>query len=200
MTTTSSKLSIALAAAVLAAGLASCASTDPAGPPPSSTTTSTAAPAATSVFGDDRSDIGFRIHEQNARAIIETVEERGGTPEQAIAALLAAQAETGWRSGLPLPAPSTDIRDIYGWRFSYNIGADGVDAVRIATYRFMDSAAAVTVDPADPVAYALAVQRADTREYVEQEHFYKRGQTAASEYASARPLAEAAYAELRGTQ
>ncbi|WP_244867006.1 hypothetical protein [Rhodococcus sp. B50] len=150
-----------------------------------------------SVFGEDSTDILFKIHQRNAVAIIEAVEERGGTPEQAVAALLAAQAETSWRSGLSLPAPATAIADIYGWRFAYNIGADSTDAVRAATYTFMDNAADMDVDMGDPVAYALAVQRADTREYVEDKRFYTNGETAASEYAKAQPIAEAAYTELR---
>ncbi|UZF48246.1 hypothetical protein [Rhodococcus rhodochrous] len=50
------------------------------------------------------------------------------------------------------------------------------------------------------MAYALAVQQADTREYVEDKRFYKNGETAASEYAKAQPIAEAAYAELRNAQ
>ncbi len=193
-------LAVVLIAAACAAGLVSCGSDEPADPATAAAPSTTAEPATVSVFGEDSSDILFRIHEQNATAIIETVEERGGTPEQAVAALLAGQAETGWRSGLSLPAPAADISDIYGWRFAYNIGADSTDAVRAATYTFMDNAAAVNVDPVDPAAYALAVQHADEREYVEDERYYKNGETAASEYASAEPIAEAAYAELRDAQ
>ncbi len=96
--------------------------------------------------------------------------------------------------------PATAIADIYGWRFAYNIGADSADAVRAATDTFMDNTARVDVDPGNPVAYALAVQQADTREYVEDKRFYKNGETAASEYAKAQPIAEAAYAELRNAQ
>ncbi len=193
-------LAAALIIAACAAGLVSCGSDEPAGPATTAAPSTTAAPATSSVFGEDSSDIGFKIHERNATALVETVEERGGTPEQAIAALLSGQAETGWRSGLSLAAPATGIRDIYGWRFAYNIGADSTDAVRAATYTFMDNAAAVDIDPGDPVAYALAVQHADEREYVEDEHFHKNGETAASEYAKAQPIAEAAYAELRDAQ
>lgn len=194
-------LSVALITATLAVGLVSCGSDELSTPAAAAVTQSTtAAAAAVSVFGEDSSDILFQIHERNAVAIIEAVEERGGTPEQAVAALLAGRAETGWRSGLTLPQPATTIADIYGWRFSYNIGADSTDAVRAATYTFMDNAAAVDADPGDPVAYALAVQQADTREYVEDKRFYKNGEAAASEYAEARPLAEAAYAELRSEQ
>lgn len=193
-------LTVALITAACAAGLVSCSSDEPADPATNAAPSTTTAPATVSVFGEDSSDIGFKIHERNATAIVEAVEERGGTPEQAVAALLAGQAETGWRSGLSLPAPAKDISDIYGWRFAYNIGADSTDAVRAATYTFMDNAAAVNVDPGDPVAYALAVQHADEREYVEDERYYKNGETPASEYASAEPIAEAAYAELRDAQ
>ncbi len=96
------------------------------------------------------------------------------------------------------PPPASDIRDIYGWRFAYNIGAESTDAVRAATETFMDNATKVAVAAADPVAYALAVQQADSRGYVESEHFYKKSETAASEYAAALPAARAAYVELRG--
>ncbi|TWH44376.1 hypothetical protein L612_003400000270 [Rhodococcus rhodochrous J38] len=191
-------LVVALITAALAVGVVSCGSDEPTTPAPTVAPSTTAAPAIVSVFGEDNTDILFKLHQRNAVAIIETVEERGGTPEQAVAALLAGQAETGWRSGLSLPAPATAIADIYGWRFAYNIGADSADAVRAATYKFMDNAAGVDVDPGNPVAYALAVQRADTREYVEGKRFYTNGETATSEYAKAQPIAEAAYTELRG--
>lgn len=187
-----------LITAALAVGVVSCGSDEPTTPAPTVAPSTTAAPAIVSVFGEDNTDILFKLHQRNAVAIIETVEERGGTPEQAVAALLAGQAETGWRSGLSLPAPATAIADIYGWRFAYNIGADSTDAVRVATDTFMDNAAGVDVDPGDPVAYALAVQQADTREYLEDKRFYKNGETATSEYAKAQPIAEAAYTELRG--
>ncbi|WP_072814940.1 hypothetical protein [Rhodococcus zopfii] len=187
----------ALITAALAVGLAACSSDDsPAAAPPSTQTTT----AAVSPFGDDSTDLLFEIHQNNAAAIIETVEQRGGTPDQAIAALLAGEAETGWRSGLPMAPPASDIRDIYGWRFAYNIGAESTDAVRAATETFMDNATKVAVAAADPVAYALAVQQADSRGYVESEHFYKKSETAASEYAAALPAARAAYVELRGAQ
>ncbi|MDV2477285.1 hypothetical protein F8M49_21485 [Rhodococcus zopfii] len=187
----------ALITATLAAGLTACSSTDTAtvAPPTAPITT-----VAVSPFGDDSSDLLFQIHRNNAAAIVETVEQRGGTPQQAIAALLAGEAETGWRSGLPMSPPATDIRDIYGWRFAYTVGAESTDGVRAATETFMANAATVTVDAADPVAYALAVQHADRREYDEPEHFFKKGQTAASEYAAALPAATAAYAELRPVQ
>ena len=190
-------LVVTLITAAFAVGVVSCGSDTSAAPAPTVAPSTTAAPATASVFGEDNTDILFKIHQRNAVAIIETVEERGGTPEQAVAALLAGQAETGWRSGLSLPAPAAAIADIYGWRFAYNIGADSTDAVRAATYTFMDNAADVDVDPGDPVAYALAVQRADTRQYVEDKRFYTNGETAASEYAKAQPTAEAAYTELR---
>jgi len=126
------------------------------------------------------------------------VEARHGKPDQALAALLAAEAETGWRSGLSMAPPETGIRDVYGWRFGYNIAADSTDAVKAATNTFMDNAITVSAD--DPAAYALAVQLADPRGYNEKEHFYKKGETAATEYAAALPKAQAAYAELRGSQ
>lgn len=192
-------LTIALiTAAALAVGLASCSSDEPSAP--ATEAPSTTAAEVTSAFGEDSSDLAFKINKQNAIAIVEAVEERGGLPEQAVAALLAGHAETGWTSGLSLPAPATGIADIYGWRFSYNIGADSTDAVRAATYTFMDNAAGVAVDPSDPVAYALAVQEADERGYVEDQRFYKNDETAASEYAAALPVAKAAYAELRTAQ
>ncbi|QHE73712.1 hypothetical protein GFS60_07376 (plasmid) [Rhodococcus sp. WAY2] len=64
----------------------------------------------------------------------------------------------------------------------------------------MDNAATITVSADDPAAYALAVQTADPRGYNEKEHFYKKGETAATEYAVALPKAQAAYAELRDSQ
>ncbi|NLE79402.1 MAG: hypothetical protein GX610_07410, partial [Rhodococcus sp.] len=139
-------LAAALITAALATALVSCGSDEPQAPAGAEVPSTTAAPAV-SVFGEDSTDILFKIHQRNAVAIIEAVEERGGTPEQAIAALLAGRAETGWRSGLSLPPPATAIADIYGWRFTYNIGADSTDAVRVATYTFMDNAAAVKADP-----------------------------------------------------
>jgi hypothetical protein len=96
--------------------------------------------------------------------------------------------------------PATDIRDIYGWRLKYNLPADSTDVVKAATNTFMDNAATVTISADDPVAYALAVQYADPRGYNEKEHFYKKGETAAGEYPIALPKAQAAYAELRGSQ
>ncbi|MCD2114311.1 MULTISPECIES: hypothetical protein [Rhodococcus] len=191
-------LVVTLITAALAVGVVSCGRDEPAAPTPTVSPSTSAAPTAVSVFGEDTTDLVYKINKQNATAIVEAVEERGGTPEQAVAALLAGQAETGWTSGLSLPAPATAIADIYGWRFAYNIGADSTDAVHVATDMFMDNAAGVDVDPGDPVAYALAVQRADTREYVEDERFYTNGETATSEYAKAQPIAEAAYTELRG--
>jgi hypothetical protein len=192
--------SLAVITAALVIGLASCSSDEPSTPTSTVAPSTTAAPAVVSAFGDNSSDMGFEIRKRNATAVVETVEERGGTPAQAIAALLASQAETDWRSGLSMASPATGIRDIYGWRFAYNIGAVSTDAVRAATYTFMKNTEAVDVDPNDPVAYALAVQQADARKYVEEEHFYKNGETAASEYAEALPIAEAAYSELRGTE
>lgn len=187
----------ALITAAFALGLAACSSDDsPTTAPPSTKPTT----AAVSPFGDDSSELVFTIHQDNATAIIETVEQRGGSPDQAIAALLAGEAETGWRSGLSMAPPASGIRDVYGWHFGYNVGAESTDAVRAATRTFMDNAAAVTADPADPVAYALAVQQADPRGYVESVHFYKKGETAASEYAAALLAAKAAYAELRSAQ
>lgn len=193
-------LSVALITAALATALVSCGSDEPSTPAAVEAPSTTAAPAAVSVFGEDRSDLAFKISKHNATAIVETVEERGGTPEQAVAALLAGQAETGWTSGLSLPAPATAIADIYGWRFAYNIAADSTDAVRAATYTFMDNAAAVNADPSDPAAYALAVQQSDERGYIEDKRFFVNDETATSEYAKARPIAEAAYGELRDAQ
>lgn len=190
----------ALITAGLAVGLTGCGSDE--SPPATRSVPSTSAPTTTvSPFGAEAiSDLGVKIERDNATTIAETVERRGGTPAQAIAALLAGAAETSWTSGLSMAAPATDIRDIFGWRFKYNIAADSADAVRAATDTFMNNAATITVDPGDPVAYALAVQHADPREYKEKEHFYKKGETSDSEYAAALPKAQAAYAELRESQ
>jgi hypothetical protein len=193
-------IAAALVTAALAVGLTAC-STDKTSTTTKSASTSTPAPSAVeSPFGEGAVDreLGTKIHRDNATTIVETVEQRGGTPGQALAALLAGEAETGWRSGLSMPAPTGGIRDIYGWYFGYNIAADSTDAVRAATHTFMDNTAAVTVDAGNPVAYALAVQQADPRGYDEEKHFHKSGETAAGEYATALSKAQAAYAELRG--
>ena len=185
----------ALITAVLAVGLTAC-SRDA-----STTAAPTSAPIATttvSVFGTDEF-IANRLL-SSSRAIVETVEERGDTREQAIAALVSSEAETGWQSGLRMSPPATDIRDIFGWRLAYNLPADSAEIVVAATNTFMDNAATVMVSTDDPAAYALAVQLADPRGYNEKEHFYKKGETAATEYAAALPKAQAAYAELRGSQ
>lgn len=193
---TRKNVAAALITAVLAVGLTACSNDE------STTATPTSVPTTTadaSPFGAEaNSDLIAKIHRDNATAIVETVEARRGNPAQALAALLAAEAETGWRSGLSMAPPATGIRDIYGWRFGYNIAADSTDAVKAATNTFMDNAVTVSVD--DPAAYALAVQHADPRGYNEREHFYKKGETAATEYAAALPKAQAAYAELRGSQ
>jgi hypothetical protein len=193
---TRKNVAAALITAVLAVGLTACSNDE------STTATPTSVPTTTadaSPFGAEaNSDLIAKIHRDNATAIVETVEARRGNPDQALAALLAAEAETGWRSGLSMAPPATGIRDIYGWRFGYNIAADSTDAVKAATNTFMDNAVTVSVD--DPAAYALAVQHADPRGYNEREHFYKKGETAATEYAAALPKAQAAYAELRGSQ
>ncbi|MCE4267207.1 hypothetical protein [Rhodococcus globerulus] len=190
----------ALITAGLAVGLSSCGSDDP--PPATRSPATTSAPTTTvSPFGAEAiSDLGVKIERDNAAAVVEVVELRGGTPEQALAALLASEAETGWTSGLSMAAPATDIRDVFGWRFRYNIAADSTDAVRAATDTFMDNASTISTNAADAVAYALAVQHADPRGYNEKEHFYKNGETSNSEYTAALPKAQAAYAELRGTQ
>ena len=185
----------ALISAVLAVGLTACSRDE------ATTTAPTSAPIATttvSVFGTD----GFIANRllNSSRAIVETVEERGGTREQAIAALVSSEAETGWQSGLRMSPPATDIRDIFGWRLAYNLPADSAEIVVAATNTFMDNAATVTVSADDPAAYALAVQLADPRGYNEKEHFYKKGETAGTEYGAALPKAQAAYAELRGSQ
>ncbi|MGW5148262.1 hypothetical protein [Rhodococcus koreensis] len=185
----------ALIPAVLAVGLTACSGDE------STTATPTNAPIATttaSAFGTDEF-IANRMR-NSSTTIIETVEERGGTPEQAIAALVSSEAETGWQSGLRMAPPATGIRDIYGWRLKYNLPADSAEVVVAATNTFMDNAATVTASADNPAAYALAVQQADPRGYNEKEHFYKKGETAAGEYAAAVPKAQAAYAELRGAQ
>ncbi|MFF1946581.1 hypothetical protein ACFVWF_31100 [Rhodococcus qingshengii] len=190
----------ALITAGLAVGLTACGSDE--SPTATTSTTSTSAPTTTvSPFGAEAiSDLGAKIERDNAEVIVATVEGRGGSPDQARAALLAGAAETGWTSGLSMAAPATDIRDIFGWRFRYNTGADSADAVRAATNTFMDNTAAISIPASDSVAYALAAQHADPRGYNEKEHFYKNGETSASEYAAALPKAQAAYAELRETQ
>ncbi|MFD9664355.1 hypothetical protein ACFWAY_22455 [Rhodococcus sp. NPDC059968] len=183
--------------AFLAVVLTACSSDE------STTTTPASAPIVSttvSVFGTDEF-IANRLR-RSSTTIVETVEERGGTPEQAIAALVSSEAETGWQSGLRMSPPATDIRDIYGWRLKYNLPADSAEVVVAATNTFMDNAATATVTASadDPAAYALAVQQADPRGYNEKEHFYKKGETAATEYGAALPKAQAAYAELRGAQ
>ncbi|MGV9862600.1 hypothetical protein [Rhodococcus koreensis] len=190
----------ALITAVLAVVLTACSGEDEATAPliPDTTTGPT---TTVSPFGvDSLSELGAKIHRDNATAIVETVEARRGTPGQALAAILAAEAETGWRSGLSMAPPATGIRDIYGWRLKYNLPADSAEVVVAATHTFMDNAATVTVSADDPAAYALAAQHADPRGYNEKEHFYKKGETPAGEYAAALPKAQAAYAELRGAQ
>ncbi|GEM_PF-4673914 len=193
-------IAAALTTAALAVGLTACGSDDE--PATAQIPETTSAPTATvSPFGTDSvSELGVKLERDNATTIVETVEQRGGTPQQARAALLATAAETSWRSGLRMSPPSTDIRDIFGWRLSYNLSADSAEVVRAATNTFMDNTATVTVSSDDPVAYALAVQHADPRGYNEKEHFYKKGETAPSEYPAALPRALAAYTELRGSQ
>ena len=96
---------------VLAVGLTACSSDE--------STTPTSAPIATmtaSAFGTDEF-IANRLR-SSSTTIVETVEERGGTPEQAIAALVSSEAETGWQSGRRMAPPATDIRDIFGWRLA----------------------------------------------------------------------------------
>lgn len=192
-------IAAALITAALAVGLTACGSDDE--PSAAMIPNTSSAPVTTaSPFGAGYdNELLTEIHRTNATAVVETVEQRGGTRQQAVAALLATEAETGWRSGLPMPSPATDIRDIFGWRLSYNLPADSAEVVRAATNTFMDNTAAVTVSADDPAAYALAVQHADSRGYNENEHFYKKGETAASEYPAALPRALAAYTELRGS-
>ena len=159
----------ALITAVLAVGLTACSRDE------STTATPTSAPIApttVSVFGTDEFIANRLLN--SSRAIVETVEERGGTREQAIAALVSSEAETGWQSGLRMSPPATDVRDIFGWRLAYNLPADSAEIVVAATNTFMDNAATVTVSADDPAAYALAVQLADPRGYNEKEHFYKK--------------------------
>ncbi|PQP21178.1 hypothetical protein C5613_26855 [Rhodococcus opacus] len=194
---TRKSITAALLTATLAVVLTACGRDESPTTAPSVPSTT----AAPSPFGAEaNSALITKIHRDNATAIVETVEARSGSPDQALAALLAAEAETGWRSGLSMAPPSVDIRDIYGWRFGYNIAADSTDAVKAATNTFMDNAATITVSADDPAVYALAVQTADPRGYNETEHFYKKGETAAAEYAVALPKAQAAYAELRESQ
>ncbi|NKT14096.1 hypothetical protein GS979_06455 [Rhodococcus hoagii] len=193
-------IAAALTTAALAVGLTACGSDDE--PTTALIPETTSAPTATvSPFGTDSvSELGVKLERDNATTIVETVEQRGGTPQQARAALLATAAETSWRSGLRMSPPSTDIRDIFGWRLSYNLSADSAEVVRAATNTFMDNTATVTVSSDDPVSYALAVQHADPRGYNEKEHFFKKGETAATEYPAALPKSLAAYTELRGSQ
>jgi hypothetical protein len=194
---TRKSITAALITATLAVVLTACSQDES----PSTTHSVPSTAAAASPFGSEASSaLIAKIHRDNATAIVETVEARSGSPDQALAALLAAEAETGWRSGLSMAPPSVDIRDIYGWRFGYNIAADSMDAVKAATNTFMDNAATITVSADDPAVYALAIQTADPRGYNEKEHFYKKGETAVTEYAVALPKAQSAYAELRDSQ
>lgn len=192
---TRKSIATAVVLAALAVGLTACSSDDQ--PTAALILDTTVEPTATvSPFGTDSvSELGVKLERDHATTVVETVEQRGGTPDQALAALLATAAETSWRSGLRMSPPATDIRDIFGWRLSYNLPADSAEAVRAATNTFMDNTATVTVS-----AYALAVQHADPRGYNEKEHFYKKGERVATEYPAALPKALAAYTELRGSQ
>ncbi|EME19374.1 hypothetical protein [Rhodococcus triatomae] len=196
---TRTSIAAALITAALAVGLTACSSDSEPTAEPTNPSTSTPTPSPTkSPFGADAiSDLGVKIERDNATTILETVEQRGGTPQQAIAALLAAKAETIWTSGLRMAPPATGIRDIFGWRLSYNLPADSAEVVQAATNTFMDNAATVTVNEDDSVAYALAVQYADPRGYNEKEHFSSKGETAAGKYSASLSEAQAAYAELR---
>lgn len=188
---TRKSIATAVAFAALAVGLTACGSaSEP--PTPSVSATTTTAPAspfdADDFIGDKQ-----RFY---AKQIIDTVEQRGGTPNQVLAALVAGKAEADWMAG------GGNKFDIYGWEHRLQYGAsDSNTATPAATNNFMDVAATVPVDDNDPVAYALAVQRADPRGYDEKKHFrYKKGATAAGEYATALPAAKIAYAELRSSQ
>lgn len=194
-------IAAAVVFAALAVGLTACSSDEDEPATAFTPATTSASTTTVSPFGAGyNNDLLTKIHRTNATAIVETVEQRGGTPQQAVAALLAAEAETGWRSGLPMASPATDIRDIYGWRLKYNLPADSTEVVKAATNTFMDNTTTVTISADDPAAYALAVQHADPRGYNEKEHFPRKGETAAAEYPAALPKAQAAYAELRGSQ
>lgn len=188
---TRKSIATAVVFAALAVGLTACSSDSEPPAASSATTTTTTAPAspfdADDFIGDKQ-----RFY---ARQIIDTVEQRGGTPNQVLAALVAGKAEADWMAG------GGNKFDIYGWEHRLQYGAsDGNTATPAATNNFMDVAATVTVDDNDPVTYALAVQRADPRGYDEKKHFYRKGETAAGEYAAALPAAKVAYAELRDSQ
>lgn len=159
-----------------------------------STRTTTTSPTDVTAFGED--DFGASIVRGFADTIVATVEVRGGTPEQAVAALVASNAETGWRSALPF-SPQGGIRDIFGWRYVLPASAESWEAAAEATQVFMDVAATVRVDPADPAAYALAVQRADPRGYITEERLLKSGRTPEQHYSAALPRAQSAYEKLR---
>lgn len=165
-------------------------STDTAASPPAVTTT-VASPfkPAPSIGDMQRTYVG---------QIIDAVEQRGGSKDQAVAALVAAKAESGWMIG---GWSSGKTRDIFGWEHSLRYGAsDSSTAAPKATENFMTVAQAVTVDPSDPAAYALAVQRADPR-WEEAGYRVKPSAadrpTAEEKYAQAVPDARAALAELR---
>ncbi|WP_137725629.1 hypothetical protein [Prescottella subtropica] len=185
-------LAATVIAATLAIGLTACGSDDAPAASPTVTVPTTTAPASPY----DSDDFISKRQRFYVQQIIDTVEQRGGTPDQVLAALVAAKAESNWIAG------NGNKLDIYGWEHRLRYGAsDSAEATPAATNNFMDVAATVTVDDNDPVAYALAVQRADPRGYDEKEHFrYKKGATAAGEYAAALPDARAAYEELRGAQ
>lgn len=184
----------ALLALGLTTGLAACGNT-PEQAADSAPAATTATTATVSPFGTD--DFTIKRKRGMVEEVITTAEERGATPDQIVAVLVAGKAETNWRSGLPTLTGS-NIRDAYGWNFTHDAGADSGKAMALATDRFFDVADTVELDASDPVAYALAVQRADPRGYQEDQHFQE-GETAEMEYAAALESARAAYAELRPT-
>ncbi|MGW0022165.1 hypothetical protein ACWDUD_27960 [Rhodococcus sp. NPDC003382] len=177
----------ALITATLAVGLAGCSSHDSRTVPSIDAAIST---TSTSPFDSD--DFTGDKQRFYAKQIIDAAERHGATVNQVLAALVAAKAESGWIAG------GGNKYDIFGWEHRLQYGAsDSNTAAPLATDNFIDVAATITIDESDPVSYALAVQHADPRGYDEEEHFPKKGETAAAEYATALPYAQAAYEELR---
>lgn len=183
---------IALISAATAVGMAACSSETTGDSVPDGPIT-TVADAPVRPF--DSSGLIAQVQRRNVTAIVETVRARGGNDDDILAALIAGKAETEWLSGGSNGTPG-DLQDIYGWWFRYNLAVDSTDAVVAATHSFMDVAATVTGNENDPVAYSLAVQRADPRRYDEKYHFPGEGPTAEAAYVEALPIAQAALTEL----
>ena len=104
---TRTSIAAALITAALAVGLTACSSDDEATSAPTSTpTTSTSTAPTESAFGTDEF-IADRLRTSTS-AIVETVEQRGGTPQQAIAALVSIACVQGPKLAWRLPRSVTE--------------------------------------------------------------------------------------------